>query len=84
MNYRLLSQAQLTQIIQQRMLDLEAEHFRLELDVRLAKATGVNNDNVTAAVDQLKLLEEQVAVLTSWTTPRPDDVEKVSSNGSGS
>lgn len=84
MNYRLLTETQLAQIVQRRLLDLEAEHARLDLDVRLAKATGVDNDNVTAAVNQLELLVEQIAVLVSWSMPRPvDDVVEASSNGSG-
>lgn len=77
--YRLLSAQQQAQIASQKLLDLEAEHARLELELRLAAATGVENENVTAARGQLELLVQQVATLTSWIIPPP--VDEAPANG---
>lgn len=81
MDYQLLTAKQQAQIAHQKLLDLEAEHARLELDLRLAVATGIENDNVEAAKGQLEVLVQQIATLTSWLIPPPDEDAVGRSNG---
>lgn len=72
-NYRILNNGHIERIEADKLLQLEAEHARLSLDLRLARATGVQNENVAAADQQLALLVEQIATLTSWITPAPPE-----------
>jgi hypothetical protein len=84
MDYTLLTQAQKDQISLRKLLDLEAEHFGLEMDVKVALSTGVDNDNVTAAQQQIALLAQQINLMRSWVLPPHSDGEaevEVSSNG---
>lgn len=82
MDYSLLGPSELNKIGRQKLLELEAEHARLDLDLRLAHATGIDNDNVTAATNQLAILVQQIATLTSWLTPAPiAEPSDVSANG---
>lgn len=81
--YRLLNAQHLAEIAQQRLFDLEAEHARLALDLRLAHATGVENDQVAKGEERLALLVQQIATLTSWTIPAPEAPPTVSTNGQG-
>lgn len=78
--YRLLTARQIAEIHQRKLLELEAEHARLELDLRLAAASGIENDNVTEARAQLELLAQQIATLISWITPPPAEIP-VGANG---
>lgn len=79
MEYRLLTEDHLGQIAQRKLLDLETEHAALELDLRLARATGVQNENVGLAEVRLELLVKQIATLTSWVMP--PRVETAIANG---
>lgn len=79
MGYHRLTDIQLTGIANQKLLELEAEHARLELDIRVSKATGIENDNVAAGEEQLDLLVRQIATLASWIMPPP--VYEASANG---
>lgn len=80
--YRLLTQRQQAEIAHRKLLELEAEHARLELDIRLSKATGIENDSVATAEEHLVVLVQQMATLTSWLTPPPvEDEVPVSENG---
>lgn len=79
MDYHLLTGKQREQISLKRLLDMEAEHAGLELDIRIALSTGVNNDNLTGAQQQLALLARQIELLHTWLTPPPvdEDTDKV-------
>lgn len=83
MDYRLLNDGQKQQIARQRLLELEAEHARLALDLRISAATGVENDNVVAGRNQLDLLAKQVETLASWITTEDQPLrgEVVPDNG---
>lgn len=88
MDYTLLTDAQRQQISLRKLLDLEAEHCGMDLDIRLALFTGVDNDNVLKAQQQLALLDRQINLLRAWTLPPGDDDDpivtdddRVSSNG---
>ena len=67
MDYRFLTAAEAAQICRQKALELEVEHARLALDIRLAEASGIDNDNVTQAKGQLAILVVQMEALASWT-----------------
>lgn len=71
--YRLLTVRQLAEISERKLFDLEAEHARLDLEIRLARATGIDNEQVTGAEGQLELLVHQIVTLTAWLTPPPLD-----------
>jgi hypothetical protein len=82
MDYLLLTDEQKNQIALRRLLDLEAEHNGLELDIRLATASGVENENVERARNQTVILERQISTLVSWVQPADkadsdDEVELV-------
>lgn len=79
--YRMLSLRQQADIATRKLLELEAEHARLELELRLAHATGIENDSVHAAQEQLDILVRQIATLTSWLIPAPETVVEAPSNG---
>lgn len=84
MDYLLLTSEQKSQISLRKLLDLEAEHFGLEMDIKIALATGVDNDNVTAAQQQIVLLSRQIDLVRSWVLPPTSDAEAetdVPSNG---
>lgn len=67
--YRHLTPDQQAGICHQKLLELEAEHARLALDLRLAAATGIENENVVAARGQLDLLARQIEILGDWISP---------------
>lgn len=79
--YRFLSKAQLAAIWDNKVLELEAEHARLALDLRLARATNVENESVDTAQKHLNVLVAQMAALTSWMSPEPEQIELANSNG---
>lgn len=90
MDYTLLTDAQRQQIALRKLLDLEAEHAGMELDIRLALSSGVDNDNVTQAQQQLAVLARQIDLLRTWVLPPSPEVDDesivtdddlVSSNG---
>lgn len=68
-DYRHLTPDQQAQICHQKLLELEAEHARLALDLRLAAATGIENENVVAGRGRLDLLVRQIEVLGDWIEP---------------
>lgn len=75
MDYVLLTGRQLEQVHLQKLLALETDHARLELDLRLAHAVGVDGDDVAAAQAQLGIIVRQIATLVSWMTPPPPETE---------
>lgn len=75
MDYTLLTGQQQQQIALRKLVELEAEHAGLEFDVRLAAASGVENDNVVQARAQLELLVQQIAIVTSWVMHPPSEPE---------
>lgn len=77
MDYTLLTDTQRQQIALRKLLDLEAEHAGMELDIRLALSTGVVNDNVTNAQQQFVLLGRQIELLRSWVLPPQTDEDSV-------
>jgi cytidylate kinase len=75
-NYLLLTDAQQGQIALRRLLELEAEHAGIDLDLRLAAAAGIENDVVVNARNQATILARQIAILTSWIQPPAQDQEE--------
>lgn len=80
-DYLLLTDQQKDQISLRKLLDLESEHNALELNIRLAVASGIENESVENARNQQLILERQISILTSWVQPPPaeeaEDVELV-------
>ena len=72
MNYRLLNQDQKFGIRRQKLLELEAEHYRLDLELRIAASSAIENDNVKVAREQLDILNQQIETLVAWLAPTPD------------
>jgi len=81
MDYTLLTQGQKDQIALRKLLDLEAEHYGLEMDVKVAISTDVHNDNVINAQQQVILLARQINLLRSWLLP-PEPEEDVAIDAS--
>jgi hypothetical protein len=89
MDYQILSARQLEQVHLQKLLALETDHARLDLDLRLARAVGLDNDDMVTVQHQLAVIVQQMATLLSWITPPPPEDEEhddedeivVSSNG---
>jgi hypothetical protein len=63
MRYRFLTDAHHDQIRQQKMLDLEAAHARLSLDLDLAQAAGVATEVVAPLVADLAVVTAQIDAL---------------------
>lgn len=81
MGYHLLNAKQQAEIYHRKLLELEAEHVRLELELRLADAADIENDSVVEARSQLDVLVRQMATLASWIMPAPAEEVPVASNG---
>lgn len=81
MDYLLLTQEQKSQISLRKLLDLEAEHFGLEMDVKVALTTGVENENVVAAQQRLVLLARQIDLVRSWLMPAHEEPAEPAPNG---
>jgi hypothetical protein len=62
-NYSTLTDAQKTQILRQKLLEVEAEHFGLNKNVELANAAGISNQQVEEAHSQIRMLETQMRIL---------------------
>jgi hypothetical protein len=56
-------------VVRDQLLKLEIEHARLALDLRLAEATDIDNDQVSVARLQLEILERQIGLLSEWLAP---------------
>lgn len=82
MEYMLLTQEQRDQVSLRKLLDLEAAHYGLELEVKIALSTGVRDDSVITAQQQVVLLARQISLLCSWIRPaEEEDVETPVPNG---
>lgn len=75
-DYFLLTGQQREQISLRKLLDLESEHHALDLDIRLATASGIENDRVEAARNQAIILERQISILISWVQPPAEPEEE--------
>lgn len=73
MDYLLLTGQHKDQISLRKLLELESEHHGLELNIRLATAAGIENENVEAARNQALILERQISILTAWIQPAPEE-----------
>lgn len=84
-DYVILNAQQLAEIRHRKLHELEVEHARLELDLRLARATSIENDAVAQAEKQLEILYQQRMILLSWMAPPPAEVVAVpaAANGQG-
>lgn len=69
MEYALLTSAQHTEVRRQKLLELEAEHARLALDLKLAEAVGLKSEQVAIARANLALVERQHQVLREVMAP---------------
>jgi hypothetical protein len=59
-------------LMRERLRGLEADHFRLCLELRLAAAVGGVTDDVNAATQiELAAIDVKVTALASWLNPRP-------------
>lgn len=75
MDYKILTPRALEQVHLQKLLALETDHARLELDIRLAHAVGLDDDAVAVQQRQLIVIVQQMATLLSWITPPPAETE---------
>lgn len=75
--YHQLNENGLQEIRRQKVLQLEIEHARIDLDLRLARATGLQTEEMAVAEGHMRIIEEQIAMLLSWMKPVPE----LASNG---
>jgi hypothetical protein len=80
MEYSQLTNAQITDIRRQKLLEIEAEHARLALDLDLAGKVGLQTEQVAQGRANLALLERQHRSLHDLMFP-PVDPADVSNNG---
>lgn len=73
MDYLLLTEQHKEQISLRKLLELESEHNALELNIRLATAAGIENDNVDNARSQQQILERQISILSAWIQPPAEE-----------
>ena len=77
----------MNQISLRKLLDLESEQYAIDLNIRLAAAAGIENENVEIARSQLELVCRQISVLTAWILPAPaddtDDADTVDESANG-
>lgn len=64
--YEVLSDADLATLMRNRLRQIEAEHFGVTLEVRLAGATGEADRYNPAAQVELAVLEVKAAALKTW------------------
>jgi hypothetical protein len=80
MDYRLLTNDHLTSIRHQKLLDLEANHARLALDVELAQGAGATDQQVASTLRDMIFIEAQVHLLLQLLAPKakpaPDVVDE--------
>jgi DNA-binding XRE family transcriptional regulator len=69
MEYSQLNDAQRGEIHRQKLAQIEVEHYRLTLDLKLAAAVGVENEQVTRGRTDLALLEGQHQALVDLIFP---------------
>lgn len=69
MEYRVLDERGVEQIALRKLLDLESNHASLDLDVRLAVATGIDGEPVAQGRQRLALLTLQISTLATWLWP---------------
>jgi DNA-binding XRE family transcriptional regulator len=82
MEYTQLTNAQVVDIRRQKLLEIEAEHARLALDLSLAAGVGVQTDQVAQGRANLSLLERQHKTLHDLMFPPAETGgEAVSDNG---
>lgn len=62
-SYARLTKDQEREIREQKLLQVEAEHFQLSMEVELAGAAGIENAQVDEARTRLAMLEIQVHLL---------------------
>lgn len=75
MHYHRLTPEQMANIHEHKLLELEAEHAALTLDVRLAGVVGLDNESVAQARLHLNILEAQHAALAAWSERPPMSIE---------
>jgi hypothetical protein len=73
MNYGQLTDAQRGEIHRQKLAQIEVEHYRLALDLKLAAAVGVENEQVARGRADLALLEGQRKALIDIIAPDPGE-----------
>ncbi len=69
MKYLQLTTGQLVDIRRQKLLEIEAEHARLALDLELAAAVQIATESVAQGKANLSLLERQHTVLREMMNP---------------
>lgn len=79
----ILNKDGLAEIYARKLLDLEIEHARLELELRLARATNIQNEAVANAENQMRVLNDQLDILQVWLAPQPEEPTPVTVNGQG-
>lgn len=73
MDYMQLTDAQLADVRRQKLLEIEAEHARLALDLDLASVVGMENEQVALAKTNLMALERQHQTLRELLAPPSAD-----------
>lgn len=82
MDYKMLTDVQLAEVRRQKLVQIEAEHAALALDLELADGVGLQSEQVAQGKANLLLLERQHRDLSNimW-PPQPTDA---ANNGSTS
>jgi hypothetical protein len=69
MDYTQLTESQIKDIRRQKLLEIEAEHARLALDLELAAGVGLANEQVSTGKANLAMLERQHTTLVDLLSP---------------
>jgi len=72
MDYRHLTDDQVRDIQEQKLLDLEIAHARLTLDARLAEAAGVPAEQIAPTRRDIAIVTAQADALTELLRPAPE------------
>lgn len=75
MIYHRLTPEHMAQVHERKLLELEAEHAALALELRLADVVALDNQSVAQARVHLDILEAQHAALAAWVERPPVTIE---------
>lgn len=65
-DYHVFNGTHLMRMQQQKLAELEAEHAKITMELRLAEVAGIENDSVEQARSQLAIVEVQHTAVVSW------------------
>lgn len=82
--YHIFNGSHLQQLQEQKLGELEAEHARITMELKLAGLSGIENSSVDQARSQLAIVEVQHTAVASWLDLEADTVpEAANEDGDG-